>query len=67
MENMKERTKKQHREEPDRKIEAEGRKKVWDWKLMKYYVHKEADVSSDDLKRYERLLNFEKTTGEKRR
>jgi hypothetical protein len=65
MEHMKERTKKQHREEPDRG--AEGRKKVWDWELMKYYVHKKAVVSPDDLKRYERLLNFEKTTGEERR
>jgi hypothetical protein len=67
MKHMKEQTNTQHREEPDREIEAEGRKKVWDWELMKYYVHKEAAVSLDDLKRYERLLRFEKTTGEERR
>jgi hypothetical protein len=67
MENMKERTKTQLRKEPDREIEAEGRKKVWDWELMKYYVHKEADVSPDDLKWHEQFLNLEKTTGEGRR
>ena len=31
MEKMKERTKKQYREESDREIKAKGRKKVWDW------------------------------------
>jgi hypothetical protein len=44
MENIKERTKRQHREEPDRETEAEA-------------------GSSNDLKRYKRLLSFEKQPG----
>jgi hypothetical protein len=57
MENMNGRTKKQGREEPDRETEAEGRRKAWDWELMKYYCHKKAAVSLNDLKRFERLLH----------
>jgi hypothetical protein len=56
MGNKKERMKKQCREEPNRGIEEEGRMKLWDWDLMKYYCHKKA-VSPNDLKRYERLLH----------
>jgi hypothetical protein len=64
MENMKGRTKKRYRKEPDREIGEEGRRNVWDWELTKYYIHKKAAISPDVL---ERFLCFEKTTREERR
>jgi hypothetical protein len=67
MENMKGRTKKPHREEPDGEIEVKGRKDPGDPELMKYYVYKEAALSPSILKRYERLFSFEKQGGEGRR
>jgi hypothetical protein len=67
MENIKERIKRQCRKEPNRETEVEGGKKPWGWEFMKYCVYKEEAGSPNDLKRYERLLNFEKTAGEERR
>jgi hypothetical protein len=67
MENIKERIKRQCREEPDQEIGVEGRGKPWGWAFMKYCVYKEEAGSPNDLKRDERLLNFEKTSGEERR
>jgi aminopeptidase-like protein len=64
MENIKGRTKKRWREELYQETEVEGRRKVWDWELTKYYIHKEAAISPDVL---ERLCNFEKTAGEEQR
>jgi hypothetical protein len=64
MEHRKGRTKKGYREEPDREIGEEGRRKAWDWELMKYYIHKKTAVSPDIL---ERLLCFENTAGEEPR
>jgi hypothetical protein len=66
MEYSKERIKRQCREEPKRETEAEGGKKPWGWAFTKYCVYKEEAGSPNDLKRYERLLNFEKTAGEER-
>jgi hypothetical protein len=41
---------------PDRVIGVEGRRKAWNnWELMKYYSHKAAAGSSNDLKRYDWL------------
>jgi hypothetical protein len=60
LENMKGRTKKRYREEPDRELEVKGRRKVWDWELTTYYIHKKAAVFPDIL---ERLCSFEKTAG----
>jgi hypothetical protein len=67
MENMKERIKRQCREEPDRMIGTEGRGKPWGWAFIKYCVYKEDAFSPNDLKRYERFLDREKTAGEERR
>jgi hypothetical protein len=64
MEHIKGRTKKHYREKPDREIGEEGRRKTWDWELMKYYIHKEAAVSPDIL---EQLCSFEKTAGNEQR
>jgi hypothetical protein len=62
MENMNGRAKKQRREEPDRVIGVEGRRKAWsNWELMKYYSHKAVAGSSNDLKRYDCLFSLEKT------
>jgi hypothetical protein len=58
---IKERIKKQCGKEPEPEIEAEGRRKAWNRELMKYYAHKEATGSPEDLKQYEKLFNFEKT------
>jgi integrase len=55
------RIKKQCGKEPDREIGVEGRRKAWNRELMKYYAHKEAAVSPEHLKRYERLFDFAKT------
>jgi hypothetical protein len=52
MENMNGRTKRQGQEEPDRETVAESRRKARDCELMKYYCHKKAAVSLNDLKRY---------------
>jgi hypothetical protein len=61
MENIKGQIKKQCGKEPEPEIEAEGRRNTRNRELMKYYAHKEAAVSLEDLKLYERLFNFEKT------
>jgi hypothetical protein len=61
MENIKERTKKQCRGEPEWEIETEGRRKTWNGELKKYYSYKEVVGSLEELKRYDRFFNFEKT------
>jgi hypothetical protein len=61
METIKGRIKKQCGKEPGREIRAEGRSKMWNGDLIKYYAHNETAGSLDDLKRYERLFNSEKT------
>jgi hypothetical protein len=59
--NLKEQIKKQCGKEPERNVEAESQRKARNGELMKYYAHNETVGSLDDLKRYERLFNSEKT------
>jgi hypothetical protein len=61
--NLKEQIKKQYGKEPEPEIEAESRRKARDGGLMKYYAHKEPAGSPNNLKRYDLLINFEKTPG----